>query len=215
MFGWRVGGFGRSVGGRRRRGRWSWCGVCNVFERGDELVEVVVDLAVVVGEAEPAVGFGGGDELFGLVALAAVDVEERWGGLEVGAGEAGVGVGAVLLWWASAVAVGQAGLNAGHVVFGPFGLGGGCVGVVGDAFSGEVDPLLAVLVEGCAHGGVMERRVAGGHLGAGVAEEPLDDVLGDACVDQPGAEGVAELVGGDPHGLAGVVAQVDVLLPAC
>ena len=46
------------------------------------------------------------------------------------------------------------------------------VGVIGDAFSGEVDPLLAVLVEGCAHGGVVERRVAGGHMGAGVAEEP-------------------------------------------
>ena len=29
-----------------------------------------------------------------------------------------------------------------------------------------------------------------------------------------GAEGVAELVGGDPHGPAGVVAQVDVVLPA-
>ena len=71
-----------------------------------------------------AVGFGGGDELPGLVALAAVDVEERWGGLEVGAGEAGVGVGAVLLWWASAGAVGQAGVDAGHVVGGPLGLGG-------------------------------------------------------------------------------------------
>ena len=124
MFGWRVGGFGLSVGGRRRRGRWSWCGVCNVFERGDELAEVVVDLAVVVGLSELAVGFGGGDELFGFVVLAAVDVEEHWGGLEVGAGEAGVGVGAVLLWWASAVAVGEAGLDAGHVVFGPLGLGG-------------------------------------------------------------------------------------------
>ena len=115
--------------------------------------------------------------------LAAVDVEERRGCLEVGAGEAGVGVGAVLLWWASAVAVGQAGVDAGHVVGGPLGLGGECVGVVGDVFSGEVDPLLAVFVEGCADGGVVERRVAGGHLGAGVAEEPPDDVLGDACVD--------------------------------
>ena len=97
---------------------------------------------------------------------------------------------------------------------GPLGLGGERAGVVGDVFSGEVDPLLAVVVEGCADGGVAERGVAGGHLGAGMAEEPPDDVLGDACVDQPGAEGVAELVGGDPHGLAGVVAQVDVVLPA-
>ena len=61
---------------------------------------------MVVSEPELAVGFGGGDEQPGLVVLAAVDVEERRGGLEVGAGEAGVGVGAVLLWWASAVAVG-------------------------------------------------------------------------------------------------------------
>ena len=59
---------------------------------------------MVVGQPELAVGFGGGDEQSGLVVLAAVDVEERRGGLEVGAGEAGVGVGAVLLWWASAVA---------------------------------------------------------------------------------------------------------------
>ena len=52
---------------------------------------------MVVSEPEPAVGFGGGDEQSGLVVLAAVDVEECRGGLEVGAGEAGVGVGAVLL----------------------------------------------------------------------------------------------------------------------
>ena len=56
-----------------------------------------MDLAMVVNKPEPAVGFGGGDEQPGLVALAAVDVEERRGGLEVGAGEAGVGVRAVLL----------------------------------------------------------------------------------------------------------------------
>src|SRR5665811_172887 len=67
------------------------------FEGGDEGVEVVVDSAVVVDESEVAVGFGGGDQSSGLVALVSVDVEERWGGLEVGAGETGVGVRAVLL----------------------------------------------------------------------------------------------------------------------
>ncbi len=34
---------------------------------------------------------------------------------------------------------------------------------------------------------------------AGVTEKPLDDVLGDALVDQSGPERVTELVSGDPH----------------
>ena len=59
---WRVWSERWQAAAVKRRGRWSWCGVCNVFERGDEPVEVVVDLAVVVGQSELAVGFGGGDE---------------------------------------------------------------------------------------------------------------------------------------------------------
>ena len=68
---------------------------------------------------------------------------------------------------------------------------------------------LAVALEGVADGAVVDLGVAGGHPGAGVAEQLLDDVLGDAGVDQPGADGVAELVGVDADGLAGFVAHVD------
>ncbi len=42
------------------------------------------------------------------VACRPVDVQEHGGGLEVGAGEARVGVRAVLLGWPAAVAVGEA-----------------------------------------------------------------------------------------------------------
>ena len=64
------------------------------------------------------------------VGLAAVDVEELRGGLEVGAGEAGVGVRAVLLGRPTAVAVGQAVADPGEVVLDPLGVGGEGVGVV-------------------------------------------------------------------------------------
>ncbi len=117
-----------------------------------------MDSAVVVDESEVAVGFGGGDQGSGLVALASVDVEERRGGLEVGAGEAGVGVGAVLLWGSAAVAVGEAGLDPAHVVFGELGIGGDAGGVVGDALPVEGDAVLAVLVEGRSDGGVVQGR---------------------------------------------------------
>jgi hypothetical protein len=52
-----------------------------------------------------AVGIGSGDETAIGVGLFAVDVEELGGGLEVRAGEAGVGVRAVLLGRPTAVAV--------------------------------------------------------------------------------------------------------------
>ena len=48
-----------------------------------------------------------------------------------------------------------------------------------------------------------------------MAEQLLHDVLGDAAVDQPGPQGVAELVAGHGDRLAGLVAQVDDALPAC
>jgi hypothetical protein len=51
--------------------------------------------------------------------------------------------------------------------------------------------------------------------GTGVPEEPLHDVLGDALhVDQPGPEGMTELMTGHRDGLPGLVAQVDDALPA-
>ena len=77
----------------------------------------------------------------------------------------------------------------------------------------DVDPLGAVALEGVAHGAVVDLRVAGRHPRAGVAEQLLDHVLGHASVDQPGSDGVAELVRVDVHGLAGLVANVDLLLP--
>jgi hypothetical protein len=89
---------------------------------------------------------GGGEQHEGVVALTAVQREELRGGLEVGAGQARVGVGAVLLGWPSAVAVGQRRGDAGEVVLDPFGVGGGRVGV-------EVQPL-----PGCRRGGAGSRR---------------------------------------------------------
>ena len=71
----------------------------------------------------------------------------------------------------------------------------------------------AVALEGVADGAVVDLRVAGGHPRAGVAEQLLDDVLGHAGVDEPGPDGVTELVRVDAHGLAGLVANVDLLLP--
>ena len=79
------------------------------FEGVDDAGEVVVDAVVVGGEALVAFGFCGGDEHGGRLGVASVDVEELDGGLEVGAGVAGVGVGAVLLGWSAAVAVGEGG----------------------------------------------------------------------------------------------------------
>ncbi len=75
------------------RASWRWLWGVQFFEGGDEGVEVVVDPAVFFHESELPVGFGGGDQGSGLVSLLAVDVEDRWGGLEIGAGQAGVGVG--------------------------------------------------------------------------------------------------------------------------
>jgi hypothetical protein len=46
-----------------------------------------------------------------------------------------------------------------------------------------------------------------------MTEQLLHDVLGDAAVDQPGPQGVAELVTGHGDRLAGLVAQVDDALP--
>ena len=114
--------------------------------------------AQIVGEAELAVAVGAGDQLLVRRCLLAVDVEELGCGLEVGAGEAGVGVRAVLLGWSTAVAVGEAVADAGKVVLGPFGVSGQRVGVVGNELAGGVDALSAVVLEGVANGVVVDLR---------------------------------------------------------
>ena len=79
---------------------------------------------------------------------------ERWMsrnsdcGLEVRAGQAGVGVRAVLLGWPGAVAVGQAVADPVEVLLDPLGVGGGRVGVVADPLPGDVHPGGLVGVEG-------------------------------------------------------------------
>ena len=90
----------------------------------------------------------------------------------------------------SAVAVGAAGSKSGDL-------------------AGDVDAGGLVALEGLAHGVVVELGVDAGHFRAGVAEDALHDVLGDAGVDQPGAESVSELVGGDAHAAAVFVVQAD------
>jgi hypothetical protein len=67
------------------------------FEPGDDAFQVVLDQAEIGGQAGLAVGVGAGDQAQVDRGLAAVGVEEFRSGLEVGAGQAGVGVGAVLL----------------------------------------------------------------------------------------------------------------------
>jgi hypothetical protein len=177
------------------------------------VVEAVLDPAQVAGETELAVGVGAGDELAVRRRVLAVHVEELRGGLEVRTGQTRVGVGAVLLWWPAAVAVGEAVLDPGQVVLHPLGIGGGGVGVVGQDLAGGVDPLGAVGLERGADGAVVDLGVARRHPGARMAEQPLDDVLWDPGVDQPGADGVTELMSVGPHGLASFVVQTDVALP--
>jgi len=58
---------------------------------------------MVLDEAELAVDFGGGDQGSGLVSLLAVDVKKRRCGLEIGAGQTCVGVGACQPSWISLV----------------------------------------------------------------------------------------------------------------
>ncbi len=96
----------------------------------------------------------------------------------------------------------------------PFGLGGESVGLVVEVLAGGIDPLAAELLEGVAHGVVVDRGVTGGHARAGVAEKLLDDVLRDAGVDQSCPNGVPELMRLDAHCLAGLVVHTDAALPA-
>ena len=75
-------------------------GLPEALQGANDAVEALLHPAVVGRQALPAIGLGPGDEHPVVLGLGAVDVEELGGGLEVGTGQAGVGVGAVLLWWA-------------------------------------------------------------------------------------------------------------------
>jgi hypothetical protein len=124
------------------------------FEPGDDAFQVVLDQAEIGGQAGLAVGVGAGDQAQVDRGLAAVGVEEFRSGLEVGAGQAGVGVVAVLLGRPAAVAVGQAVPDPGQVVLDPLGGRGGRVRVVAEGLSGDVDPLALVVVERLANSNI-------------------------------------------------------------
>jgi hypothetical protein len=64
-------------------------GVVERFDGGDDALQVTEDLPVVVGKTVTAVGFGGGDQLGGLIGLPAVGGQELDGRLEVGTRQAG------------------------------------------------------------------------------------------------------------------------------
>jgi hypothetical protein len=126
------------------------------FERGDDAFQAVLHLAEAGGQAGLAVCLGAGDQPQVDRGLAAVGVGELRGGLEVGAGQAGVGVGAVLLRRPAAVAVGQAVPDPGQVVLDPLGGRRGRVRVVAEGLAGDVDPLTLVVIERRADGGVVD-----------------------------------------------------------
>jgi hypothetical protein len=122
-------------------------------------------------------------------------------------------VRAVLLRRASAVAVGEAVADAVEVVLDPFGRSGRGIGVIADLLAVDVHPLGLVAIERLADGGAVDLGVVAGHVRAGVPEELLHHVLGNARVDQPGPECVTELVGGHGDRLPGLVVQADDALP--
>jgi hypothetical protein len=168
---------------------------------------------VVVGQALTPGGVGGVDQVGSERPLLAVNAEELDRGLELGASETSIGVGTFLLGWPAAVAVGEGVGHPGEVVLDPFGVSGGGVGVKADEPSLDRDPGLAVPLELLAQGGVVELGVQAGHKRTGVTEKALDNVLGHSLVDQPGPEGVPELVRGYSDRTAGAVVQADAGLP--
>src|SRR5262249_19467594 len=188
--------------------------VAERFEGGDDRLQAVLNAAQVLGKALLALGAGLGDETAVGGGLPPVDWQEHGRGLEVRAGQAGVGVRAVLLGGAGAVAVGQAVADPVEVVLDPLGRGSGGVGVIADPLPADVGPLGLVAVECLPDGGVVDLGVVAGHVRAGMAGGLLHHMLGDAGVDQPRPECVTELVGGHGDRLPGLVAQADDPLPA-
>ena len=79
---------------------------------------------MVAGLPVPPGVLGGLEEFAGELGLLLVHRQELGGGLEVRAGQAGVGVRDVLLWGAAAVSVGQGLGCSGEAVFDPLGVGG-------------------------------------------------------------------------------------------
>jgi hypothetical protein len=66
--------------------------VLECFEGGDDLFQVGLDAAQVLGESELSAGVGLGDQVAVGGGLPPVDLQELGGCLEVRAGQAGVGV---------------------------------------------------------------------------------------------------------------------------
>jgi hypothetical protein len=126
------------------------------FEGGDDPFEVGLHAAQVAGEPELAVGVGLGDQPAVGRGLPPVDLQELGRGLEVRAGQAGVGVRAVLLGRAGAVAARQAVADPVEVVLDLLGRSGRGIGVVADPLPGDVDPLGLVAVERLPDGGVVD-----------------------------------------------------------
>jgi hypothetical protein len=116
-----------------------WLGVCALLEGGDDLVEVAGDLPVHLGEPVLAAGLGGGDDLQDLPVVLAVLGQEFGGGDEHRAGQAGVGVGALLDQGQAAIAVRQRLSGPAGSLSGPGGVGQLPAGVQGDGLAVDVD----------------------------------------------------------------------------
>jgi hypothetical protein len=93
-----------------------------------------------------------------------------------------------LLGWPAAIAVGKGVGCPRQVVLDPLGIGGERVRVEAEQAALDVDARPAVALELLAEGGVVQMGVGSGHLRAGMAEQALDHVLGDALVDEPCAK---------------------------
>ena len=142
-------------------------------------------MAVHLGESLLSAGFGGGDQLQGLLSLLVVLGQEFVGGQEHGAGQTRVGVRAALLHGQSAVAVGQGLGGAAESLFGP-----GCLGEWPGRLESDCGAMDVNFSGGfplAAHGGVVQPGVMRGHLGGVVIEDSAHDLLRDVTVDQAGA----------------------------
>jgi hypothetical protein len=126
------------------------------LEGGDDPVQVGLDAAQVLGKALLALGVGLCDEAVVGHGLPLMDFQEYWRGLEIRAGEAGVGVRAVLLGRAGAVAIGEAVADPVEVVLDPLGRSGRGVGVIAGPLAADVHPLGLVAVERLPDGGVVD-----------------------------------------------------------
>jgi len=126
------------------------------LEGRDDAVEAGLDVAEVGSQAEVSAVVGPGDEDSVGVGLFTVHVEELGRGLEVGAGEARVGVRALLLGRSPAVTVGEAVADARKVVLDPLGSGGRALGVEWEELAVGVDPLLLIVIEGVSDSVVVD-----------------------------------------------------------